>query len=275
MSRLLPLGAVCFAEFEGSYLDFLQIAAQHRLAWVEFKHEPPLSERVGSRDTGAITRLADKLDIRLAVHVRFEGLNIASLDSRLRQDSLEAAVQSLAFARAIGADRMTVHSGELPAAQYSPEALTESWRNSVESLLHLASLAEGTGITLCVENSNGFARSKMKHTVAPFQLKRMRRQLQQRVAYTIDVGHAMFLGTDPTCLVKELGADTVGLCHLHDNGGERDEHGALGTGVLQLEKILRCYLAEGWRFPLNIEVKNLPDLVESVDNLNAILSALG
>jgi len=274
MSRMIWLGAVCFAEFEGDYLDFLDFAAEKQLESVEFKHEPPLSQREGSLRSDLISQKAARAGITLAVHTRFQGLNIASLDDDEWNRSVKEVEDSLKFARDIGAPRATVHVGELPAAQYSPDNLRESQRRSVRALKRLTAFAEEAGVRICLENSNGFTRAKIKHAVSPGQLKRLRSELQNRVLYTLDLGHGLYFGSDPSYLFDELNPALIGLSHLHDNNGERDQHLRLGSGVLQVERLFQRYIEECWGFPLNIEVKSLPDLTASIDYADKILSTL-
>jgi sugar phosphate isomerase/epimerase len=274
MGRLIRLGAVCFAEFEGSYLDFLEIAAEKQLETVELKHEPPLSQKKDSLKSDLIAQKAERLGIELAVHTRFQGLNIASLDNHEWERSVKAVANSLEFARDIGAELATVHVGELQKAQYSSENLRKSQRKSLHALRRLTAFAAEVGVRICLENSNGFTRANIKHAVAPAQLKQLRSELQNEVLFTLDMGHGLYFGNDPTCLVDELGPDLIGLSHLHDNNGQKDEHLRLGSGLLRVKRLFERYIEESWSFPLNIEVKSLPDLTASIDYADRLLSVI-
>lgn len=275
MIRPLPLGAICFAEFEAGFADFVELAASRGLSWVEFKYEPPAREAAGSKDAGRIAALLERRGIKAAVHLPFDDLNIADLDDAMRDASVEIHLEALRFAASIGATRATVHSGSLPSRDYSPEAFAESRRRCIASLRRILEVADESRIALCLENGNGFTRSALKHAVAPAHLRSIREELGGRIGFTIDFGHGTYFSRDPSYLVEELGPDLVLLSHLHDNSGRADEHRPLGTGVLRLERLISRYLAEGWKFPLNLEHKNVPDLMASIDRFDEALARLG
>lgn len=275
MNRPLPLGAICFSEFEEGFLDFVDIAASRKLEWIEFKFEPPAREARASRDSARLKAALQEHGIRAAVHLPFDGLNIADLDDAAREASLALQLEGLRFAAAIGADRATAHSGSLPAQDYSKGAFAESKRRCLAALSTMADTAQESGISLCLENGNAYSRSELKHAVAPTHMLELRESLGGRIRFTVDFGHGTYFSRDPAYLIDELGPDLVLLSHLHDNAGREDSHSPLGTGVLDLESLIARYLAGGWRFPLNLEHKNVPDLMASVDRFDETLARLG
>lgn len=274
MRRPLPLGAICFAEFEEGYPAFVELAASLDLSWIEFKFEPPARQGPGSADWGRIKTLLESRGIRAAVHLPFDGLNIADLDDARLDDSMAEQLEGLRFAAAIGADRVTAHSGFLPAERYSKEGWAESRRRCVASLGRMADEAAGLGITLCLENGNAYSRSRIKHALAPTHMRALREELGGRLGFTVDFGHGTYFSSDPSCLVVDLDPRLVLSSHLHDNSGRADEHRPLGTGVLRLESLIRSYLAGGWLFPLNLEHKSVADLKASVAHFDQILGRM-
>lgn len=271
----VKLGAVCFAEYEGDYLDFLKLCHDQGLCWVEFKYENPVSGRERSAHTDKIKEKAGRLGLGLSVHTRFQGFNIGSLEDEERDDSLHAIVESLNFAHGVGAHYATVHAGDLASEDYSKENYEESFNRSIAGLQSLQQEAAARNITLCVENGNGFVKSKLKHAVIPADLKRIRRLLADRIYFTLDMGHGTYFSTDPSYLVTELGIANVKLAHLHDNNGEEDSHRPLGEGVIRVEKIFRRYVEEGWSFPLSLELKSTEHLLESINHARDIISTIG
>ncbi len=275
MHRPLPLGAVCFSEYAEGYESFVELAASRELSWIEFKYEPPAREAAGSRDPGRVAAALARRGISASVHLPFDELNIADLDDGMLEDSLRLQLEGLRFAAAIGARRATIHSGSLPAKDYSPAAFAESKRRCLASLGRALELAESLGITLCLETGNGYTRSALKHAVAPCHMREIREKLGGRIGFTLDLGHGTYFSRDPSYLVEELGPELVLLAHLHDNSGRADEHRPLGTGVLRLDRLIAAYLAGGWSFPLSLEHKNVPDLMASVERFDAELARMG
>ncbi len=271
----LKLGAVCFAEYEIDYPAFLDLAHESGLCWVEIKYEDPVSTKAESSRTDKIRSKATKYGIGLSVHTRFSGFNIASLDDRERENSLVAIEESLIFAGKVGAHYATVHAGFLPIEQYTKENLDKSFSRSVNGIERLLKLSERLGITLCIENGNGFTVTKVKHAVIPSSLKRIRNALNNRIYYTIDFGHGLYFGSDPSYLVNELGPNNVKLGHLHDNNGLQDTHQPLGTGILKLKSLFSNYVRGKWNFPLSLEHKSTRDLLQSIEYAESIAEQMG
>lgn len=274
MSRSVPLGAICFAEYEEGFLDFVELAASRGLVSVEFKYEEPARSAPGSRDPEKLSALMRRHGIAAAVHLPFDGLNIADLDDGMLELSRQRELEGIAFAASIGATRATIHSGSLRSVDYSPAAFAESRRRCLGSLALVLDAAEEAGVSLCLENGNGFGRASLMHAVSPGQMLAIREELGGRLGFTLDFGHATFFGRDPSYLVEELGSALVLLSHLHDNSGLADQHRPLGTGVLDLEKLLRRYIAGGWSFPLHIEHKRVGDLEASIERFDETLARL-
>lgn len=270
----IKLGAVCFAEYEGGYVDFIDVASENDLCWIEYKYEDPVSAREQSSRTDKIRKLTKERGIGVSVHTRFSGFNIASLDDRERNESLQEIEESLRFAGEIGARYATVHAGFLPVNEYSKENLEESFNRSVTGILRLLKTADRLGISLCIENGNGFTRDKIKHAVTPSNMRRIRTATDNRIYFTIDFGHGLYFGSDPSYLVGELGAENVKLSHLHDNQGYGDTHEAVGSGILKIERLIGRYVEERWNFPLSFEHKNMEDLLESIRYTKSIIKKM-
>jgi len=271
----LKLGAVCFAEYESDYPAFIELAHKTGLCWVEIKYEDPVSARKESVKTDKILEKAAEYGIGLSVHTRFGGFNMGSLDDTEREESIKAIEESLNFAGKIGAKYATVHAGYLPIEQYTEKNLNESFYRSINGIKQLLQISDKLGITLCIENGNGFTKNKIKHAVIPSALKRIREELGNRIFFTIDFGHGLFFGSDPSYLADELGPDNVKLSHLHDNMGFKDTHQPLGTGISNVEKLFAKYVEGEWKFPLSLEHKSTKDLLQSIEYAKSLAEKKG
>ena len=156
MTREIILGAVCYQEYSGAYLDFLELAAELRLSWVEFKYEPPLCYRDGSRRYLDIRKQADDFGIGMSMHTAFDGLNIASLEDEERIRSLDTVKESIDAAAQMGISLATLHAGYLSSVDYSPERWSASREININSIRELIGFARERGVTLCLENGNAF-----------------------------------------------------------------------------------------------------------------------
>ena len=194
------MGAVCYQEYTKGYLDFIELAAILELSWVEFKYETPLSDHVNSKKFKEIRHRANLLGIGMSMHTAFAGLNIASIDSEERLSSIGRVKQSIEAASEMEITHATLHAGHLMSVQYSEE----NWKNSVnyniESIKELVSFAGKLGLTLCLENGNAFKRASLKHGLFPGDLKYIRENVGDKLKFTVDFGHAIYLSRDPSFL---------------------------------------------------------------------------
>jgi sugar phosphate isomerase/epimerase len=156
--------------------------------------------------------------------------------------------------------------------QYSAQNWIDSRNINIDSISSLFEYAGDLGITLCLENGNAFKKASLKHGVHPGDLKFVRENVGEKLMYTVDFGHALYLSNEPSFLVSELGYDLVKLSHLHSNSGLEDSHSPLGTGVLELDKLICKIIKEGWKFPISIEMKDEDDLKNSLQILRAVLN---
>jgi len=273
-NKNIVLGAVCFEEYSGGYLEFLHLAEKLGLNWVELKFEDPLAYRSSSRQYSRIRETADAFGIGLSMHTSFVGLNIASLDRAKRNESLKQVEESILAAAEMGVELATVHSGSLPAVDYTRMNWEKSKAVNIESLSSLLVFASEYGISLCLENGNAYKKAQLKHALHPGGMKEIADLVDGQLNYTVDFGHGLYMGNDPSFLVSELGTEKVKLAHLHSNNGLEDSHSPLNSGVLELDKLLLRYVREGWAMPLSIEMKNEADLCDSIDFVRKTISML-
>ena len=274
MKQDILVGAVCFQEYHGSYLEFLDLAAELNLHWVELKYEPPICLRNGSGRFQEIRRKAADSGIGLSLHTPFVGLNIASFDTGERTLSINRIKDSLTAASGMGIRAATVHSGFLRAVDYSADNWKKSKELNISGLRELSGFSRDLGITLCLENGNAFKVGQIKHALHPGAMKAIRREVGEPLGFTVDFGHAMYFSRNPSYLISELNPDNVKLSHLHSNNQLEDSHSPLGNGLLQYKSVMAQYAAEKWRFPLSLEMKSESDLRTSVDVVNSCISEL-
>ena len=274
MTNGILLGAVCFQEYPEGYLDFLELAAELNLGWVEFKYEFPLCVHSKSKKYPEIRKRADLLGIGLSMHTAFDGLNIASIDGNERIESVKRVKESIEAASEMEITHATLHAGHLMSISYSAKNWDLSKKYNIESIRELVEFAAPLGLTLCLENGNAFKRSALKHGLFPGDLKYIRENVGTELKFTIDFGHAIYLSRNPSFLVSELGTDNVKLSHLHSNSGIVDSHSPLGTGVLELEKLIGRYIEDEWEFPLSIEMKSEDNLSNSLEAVRRVINKI-
>jgi len=274
MKHDILVGAVCFQEYHGSYSEFLDLAKELKLHWVELKYEPPICLMDGSGRFREIRGKAADYGIGLSLHTPFVGLNIASFDTGERDLSINRIKGSLVAASEMDIKAATVHGGFLRAVDYSADNWKKSEELNILGLQELSRFSRDLGITLCLENGNAFKAGQIKHALHPGAMKAIRREVGDSLGFTVDFGHAMYFSLNPSYLVSELNPDNVKLSHLHSNNQLEDSHSPLGSGLLQYRRVIERYAVEKWEFPLSIEMKSESDLRVSVNAVNSCISEL-
>ena len=91
------------------------------------------------------------------------------------------------------------------------------------------------------------------------------------VGLCLDCGHLTAFGRAPLAEWLEGLGDVIGQLHLHDNGGEKDDHLALGRGLIDFRPLFASLQARRSRPPVvTLEVHRLDDIWESLDYLERL-----
>lgn len=192
------------------------------------------------------------------VHAPFSDVNPASLNDRFRQMSVETLAETIEASAKAGAKIVTVHPGIIsPMSSYRPE---KAFTASIESLRALSKVADDCGVQLAVENMPTGSWAFMS-TAA--EVRWMRDETGLGLCF--DIGHAHIAGTEAELL--EL-ADAFVNVHVHDNGGGRDEHAAVGSGKADFAGLRRAL--RGYKGNIVIEARSMESALESKRRLEAM-----
>lgn len=190
-----------------------------------------------------------------SVHAPCSDVNIAAINERVRSASIQVLGDMLAVSARIGAEHLVVHPG------YSPydQVRDRSFASLLHSLDDLARLQEEHGVRVCVENMGSW---ECCHFRTPSFLP----ELSARgLGFTLDCGHARLNGN----LDKFLAAGGYCHVHLHDNGGESDDHSACGGGTTDFSRILKIIPQQA---SLVIETRELGEADRSLAYLSPLIN---
>ena len=170
----------------------------------------------------------------------------------------EEIVQSMRNAAYLGAPMIVVHP--CVHLDFEEEGNAEKlFEINLDFYRRLAPYAEELGIQIAIENIK-----RVSITSQPERLNRLYDTLNSPV-FTIcfDVGHCLLQGVDPATAVRALGARLVNGCtHIHDNGGELDEHTLPYYGNVDWEGVMQALAEIGYQGTFNYEAagffRNVP-----------------
>jgi len=213
------------------------------------------------RDEGVVQDFIEMdTDLVLTVHAPISDMNFATLNDELWRvvvGQLERVVEGTAE---IGAERVTFHPGHYsPIGKRYPEMAEE---RNLEALKCFVEKGEEVGVDVGVENLASVD-VFMGRTLD--ELEEMASAAGMDV--TLDIGHAFLEGELDSFLERP---DLVGHVHVHDNGGERDEHLEIGEGEIAFEGDVAEFL-KGVGSVFVIEGRSLEEAERSLRRLRGLV----
>lgn len=235
----------------------VELCAQLGLSFVELNtnfpmHQPHLL------DAEKLVELAKKYGIFYTIHLNDE-MAVAEFNPHVAKGYRDAVAETIALAKKIGAKTINMHLND--GAKYTmPDRIVRFYEAyEPEYLSQMAMFRDlcqeqigDSGITICVENTDGFK---------SYQKKALEVLLQSPVfGLTMDIGH--------NACAKKVDEDLIlhhrhrlHHMHAHDVKDEKSDHLALGEGELDLPKFLN--LARDCNCTVVLETKTVAGLTKS------------
>lgn len=186
-----------------------------------------------------VKEIRDTTNLELSLHLPFSDMNLAGLNTGIRNEVLHQMKDYLQRASDF-VKLAVVHPGYLsPHGAQLPDL---AWQTNIESLQSICDFAADFGITIAVENMPQVPKIFGKY---PQEMLQMVEEVNRdNVGLTLDVGHANTMGLDKdkdTEIMDDflkMYKGRVSHVHLHDNMGKRDEHLPLGKGNVDWEHVM-------------------------------------
>ena len=237
----MKIGFTTLALFMEHNEDIIKLAKKHNFKMIEILGEEPfyMKDNEEFKDCG--------LDIR--IHAATVDINIASINSGIRNESVRQMIFCGEYAEKIGAKTITVHPGKI--GRNEPRLRKMAMEMAIESV---GKIIDETNVEVSVENMpvrQSFLANKVE------ELEEI--QNETGCSLTIDTGH----GNTCDNLEEMLGLKNICYCHLNDNDGVKDQHITLGEGTLDLNLLKK--IDKGI-----IELNNFDNILKSkkvIDNL--------
>ncbi|MDC7222349.1 MAG: sugar phosphate isomerase/epimerase [Spirochaetales bacterium] len=177
------------------------------------------------RRLNRLKEILPPLGLKRTMHGPFRHLIPHSTDQSLRNHSRKLIVQGLVTAQKLGCDRVVVHSA-YDERNDGPEELK---RMTDDFIPFLEELLDRFEPLIVLENihdrDTAFLRGIADRLDHP------------RLGFCMDVGHMSAFGEIPSAAWYETFAGRIFHNHWHDNRGDRDAHGPLGSGTIDWQEI--------------------------------------
>ena len=244
----MKIGASTLATFNDSLKDSLEFIESLGIEYAELLHQYPNEE--------FDFNILNSFNLQYTIHAPFMDVNIASLSSKSRANSIEQIKDSINLANEIDAGVVVVHPGLVPfLLKDQPEKIYEIADKSIEEL---GKYSDDLGITTTIENMPAF------ESMIYQDMNRLNEVLvEYDMGMTLDIGHAHHSKIPE----NEMYFDSIKHIHIHDNMGDDDTHLPLGEGNIQFNDIINTFNDKNYDGIYMIEVNDKDSIKKSLEYL--------
>jgi len=210
---------------------------------------------------GRLKRARDSFGMRFQVHAPLSDVNIGSLHEPMWAAAMEEIRSTISWCRRLDIGLMTLHPGFVRGVAFLDRSMTLD--RTRRAVLELDRFAKDNSVAIALENMP----SNVNGTcTSPEELLKMLEGTEMGICF--DVGHANTTGNIDSYL--PLARRFINV-HLHNNGGQWDEHNVIDDGSADVHKVIAA-LKESYGGNIVIESTDLETGVISKGKLEALLS---
>ncbi|MEJ2100077.1 MAG: sugar phosphate isomerase/epimerase [Desulfobacterales bacterium] len=194
-------------------------------------------------------------------------VSTADLTDSIREASLQEMLNSLEVAAGLGAQKVVLHPGHIGGlGVYVKESAMALANKSLESIIDRS---QELGLCVCLDNMF----PKCRAFVEPGDFEDILHRFPD-LRLTLDTGHANIGGRRALDFIEKFGS-RIGHLHISDNLGQRDDHLAVGSGVIDFSKIIGALKQCGYNDTATLEIfsDDRRDLKKSRDRFDEILKS--
>ena len=203
----------------------------------------------------------DSLGMRFQVHAPLSDVNIGSVHEPMRIAAVNEIKQTIMMCRQLEIPLVTIHPGFVQGIAFLNKA--KALEKTKESVKEVAAYAAGQSVTVVVENLPANINATCTH--ADELLEAIE---GSGLGICFDMGHANTAGQMDEMLKL---VDRFKNVHLHNNGGQWDQHNRVDDGSADLSKVASV-LKKSYRGNIIIESTDLESGTQSKRVLEALLS---
>ncbi len=258
MNKRLGFSSLAF------YEDSLEIA----LSWGEennFKLLEIVAENnhtVDEENLPEIKELLSSYNLDYTMHSPFSDINISSLNSAIRKESIKQVKYSIFAVNEIDGKMLTFHPGRHSSATYKSREKTK--KILFDSLKEISDFNKDYEVTIALENMPDTFITTMR--VSQEVLEVLSHDVVSGIKHTMDVGHLETNDVDISKYMHDLKNYLVHM-HLHDNFGEFDNHLPLGEGNISFPKIFKAIDETNYSGRIILEMITAEDIIKSREYL--------
>lgn len=214
----------------------------------------------------SLRNIHETTDLILSLHAPLSDINIASVNERMREESIRQIKESIENTYEFIDNICVVHPGTFsPLSMQMPE---KAIQKSVAALITLCEFAADRGLRIAVENLTSANMLMGRYPDELIQIVRSARM--DNLGVCVDIAHANTTKKLDEFLGITAKAEDVEIIHLHasDNFGTDDLHLPLGQGNQDWNKVMRGINNNGYEGVMVLELYTLNGGIESLEFIN-------
>jgi sugar phosphate isomerase/epimerase len=246
--------------------DELEDIAAMGFDYLELAMDPPQAHyTILRRQMNPILKALNSHSLRVICHLP-TFVSTADLTDSIREASLQEMLNSLEVAAGLGAQKVVLHPGHIAGLGVYVKETARVLAN--KSLAAIIGRSQELGLCVCLENMF----PKCRAFVEPDDFEDILHRFPD-LMLTLDTGHANIGGRRALDFIEKFGS-RIGHLHISDNLGKRDDHLAVGSGVIDFLKIIGALKQCGYDDTATLEIfsDDRRELKKSRDRFDEMLA---
>ena len=240
----MKLGASTLAGLKDKLEDSLNFIENLGLDYAEILHQYP--------NDMVYPDVFESFNLKYSIHAPFMDVNIASLQTKSRLNSINQVKSSIDLASQINAECVVVHPGIITYLGRDFESQVYNLAN--KSIKKIGDYADDCSVLVTIENMPNFEGMIYNNITDLNNIL-----TEYDMSMTLDIGHANHSGYSE----DEMYFDSIKHIHAHDNNGDDDSHLPLGEGNIDLKCIINKLEEKNYRGIYIIEVNDYDSIEKS------------
>lgn len=184
-----------------------------------------------------LTELKSKFKLTYTMHAPFCGVNLASINPKLREASVNEILNSITYAKELKCELIVVHPGTISYPRDLQKFQHISKENERDSFFRICEHAENENILVCLENMPRLPPAFKMAWTGESLIEIVDELSSDFLQLALDVGHCNTTDIPIPRMIHDFGS-RIKHVHIHDNNGFRETHSIVGQGTVPWRAVI-------------------------------------
>ena len=190
-------------------------------------------------NVSVLTELKSSYGLTYTMHAPFCSVNLASINPKLREASVNEILNSITYANELGCELVVVHPGLVSYPRSLQKFERISKKNEHDSFLQICEKAENEKILVCLENMPRLAPAFKRTWTGEALVQIVDEFKSVFLQLALDVGHCNTTDVPIPQMIRDF-SSRIKHVHIHDNDGFRETHSIVGQGSVPWRAVIEA-----------------------------------